>query len=476
MKKLPKYIVSILICYIIFFTGCTNLEPKQVHMKRPAPVQRGELLRFGNGSIQNVKEITMKMEAMDFAVMAQAGTVLPVRPPQGYPAQLSWRPLRHFGPFFSGSDITQIQLVLNAKNAGWFYQDFLTGHEDSAIFKKYYGANLPSTTPAIDVVPGTYPNADGFNDIRMKLHRIKYTNRYGGSVQLQFRSDEDYEVEVRKGTILWELNSLIMRVYVVPIAGVFNPNYPINAAPGPVYVEFIPGEAVAYDIVGDRLNVRPDNALAELTTALGEYAPQVASANFNRQASRFVYGFVHSQFKDYIAATDKVNMIKITNDFLDLQTRDGEVTFHLNIRISDINLDTEWGDEEIIITISAEHVFDLNNRVGNPTISYDFDKINNREGTPFRNFGVFKLEQCTALDSIIFLISVLEDDDFPSPDDTYDLIANSIAFECGNLQSRANNGDFGIVSENATEGVILMDDDNVEGALSFVTQVQLLLR
>lgn len=476
MKKLPRYIVSIIICHIIFFMGCANLQQKQVVMKRPMPVQRGEVLKFGKGPIQNVKDITAEMRPMDFAVLAQSGTVLPVKPPKGYPEQLSWRPLRHFGPFFSGSDITQIHLVLNGKNAVWYYQDFLTGHEDSAIFQKYYGANLPSTTPTVNVVPGTYPNADGFDDIQMELQRISYSSRYGGSVQLQFQSNEDYEVEVRKGTTLWDLNSLIMRVYVVPVATVFNPNNPIYSAPRVVYVEFIPSGAVAYDIAGTILSVRPDNALTELTNALGEYGPQVASANFSRDASRLVYGFVHSQFKDYIAATDKVDMIEITNDFLDLHTRAGEVTFHLNIRISDINLDTEWGDEEIVIEIAAEHVFDLDDRVGNPSIAHEFDAINNREGTPFRNFGVFKLDQCAALDSVIFIIKVVEDDDFPSPDDEYNLIANSIAFECGTLQTRANNGNFGTVSENATEGVLIMDDDSVEGALSYVTQVRLLLR
>jgi hypothetical protein len=148
----------------------------------------------------------------------------------------------------------------------------------------------------------------------------------------------------------------------------------------------------------------------------------------------------------------------------------------LNIRVSDINLDTEWGDEEIIITISAEHMFDNVNQAQNPVISRQFEEINNREATSFRNFGIFKLEECSFLQAVIFSINVLEDDDFPNQDDRFDTTFHQVAFDCSNLQNRANSGNFGTVSENSTEGVLIMNDESVEGALSYTTQVQLLLR
>jgi len=466
MKTFTKSTVATVFCFIFFMAGCAALQ------QRPATIQRGEVVFLGKGSVQEVRQI--KMKSVDFAIRAQAGTILPIAPPKWYPRDLSWRPLRHFGPFFSGSDITQIHFKLNAKIANWYYNNFFTGHEDAEIFQKYYGSSLPANTPTTNIVPGTFPDSDGFNDTMLALQRVSYSSRYGGAVQLKFKTFEDYEVEVRNGTTLWDITTLEMNVYVVPIAGWFNPNYPLSSG-GRTYIEFEPHGVVAYELVSNNLIVLPDSNLTDLDSALREIAVQMLTSTFAREAHRFIHGFSHSQFKDYIGPTDKVDWVEITDDFFNPHTREGEVVFTFSVRISDINLDTEPGDEEIKVTIAAQHMFDTINQAQNPIVSHEFREINNREGTYFRNFGIFKLQECDALQAVIFSISVVEDDDFPNPDDRFDTTFHQIAFNCSNLTSRADDGSFGLVSENTTEGVLLMDDDNVEGALTFVTRVSLLL-
>jgi hypothetical protein len=312
MNGVPKVFLGVVLSYIVLVAGCASLT-----VERPEAIQRGEVVFLGKGSVQRLHSV--QMNATDLAIRAQAGTILPTAAPQNYPIRLSWRPLRHFGPFFKGSDITQVQVGLNERTATWYYNEFLATHEDTAIFKRYYGSSLPTNRPPSNVVPGTFPSSNGFNDIVLSLQRVSYSSRYGGTVELKFKAVEDYEVEVRKDTTLWDIGTLEMNAYVVPVAGSFNPNYLLQYS-SLTYLEFVPQEAVAYELVNEKLTSLPDNNLAELNSALKEIAVHLLTNTFTRDASRFVHAFVHSQFKDYIGPTDKVDIVEITDDFLDLHT------------------------------------------------------------------------------------------------------------------------------------------------------------
>ena len=88
---------------------------------------------------------------VDVESMDTLGTVVPpdereevivriLKKPADWPAEVPFRPRRHFGQFREGSELSKIQILVHASRAGWFYNDFFdtVANDVKEIYKIYF--------------------------------------------------------------------------------------------------------------------------------------------------------------------------------------------------------------------------------------------------------------------------------------------------------------------------------------------------
>jgi hypothetical protein len=442
-------------------------------------------------SVQKVEVLKSPLTKPYIGATLQAQVFHEYSVPNNWPENKSWRPLRHFGPFLSGSILDKIKVHIPRKGVvTMIYNDFLTGHEDAEIFKKYYGTTLPSTpTPAPNHIPGLFPKQDGPNDMLFELDQIRYSSRYGGSVQLMFKLNEDYEGELVKvldsttnERIVWDLKSLSMAIFVNPVSNAFNPLNPSGAGQ-PNFIEFNPIKLAAYKVAGNTITVMTDDTSAQLHEALNAMKPWISQA-IKTNIHDLVHGFIHSQFRDFITDTELVDNLAVTDGFIDLHTREAIPVFMVQARIRKVALDTESGPEEIVFSAGAWHVYDssfINSDpppADTPMVVREFATIDDGQGTPYETFGVFKVNKCNDLALVRFWFSAEEEDGFPNPNDYYrNYVHPTFTYDCTNLSTLAEleKPPYGVVSETTVEGMELLKMESLEpeGWFSFTTRVVL---
>jgi hypothetical protein len=392
--------------------------------------------------------------------------------PKGWPERRTWSPRRYFGPLFGSSP----DLHLNGTSAGFVYNDFFTGHPDAAVFRKYYGQNLPSNVVTLpSAVPGTIPGA-GFGDVRMSLDRLTYSSRYGGTFRLSFLSTEDLQVEFRDGSNAWDIGALEMAVYVRPVASRFNAASALFTVPETdVHVEFSPRGVTGYSISNTSdLTPLADNGEAALATALAATAQTIrATQSLRVDATRFALGFVHAAFWEEIGQTRTVTGIEISDGSFVPRTQQGVAVAVVYSKVSDISLNTEPGGEEIVVTLSAQHVFGTEWN-SNPIFVTEFEEMDNHSSSAWERIGAFLLDlDCPRLQTIIMNASVKEIDGF-SFDDRFN--TDPVAFQtgsldCSGMQTAFNNGQFGLYRELPAEQILLTQQGEVEGAMTITHRV-----
>ena len=410
---------------------------------------------------------TPKQMAQLRTAMLTATTMRSIQAPSYWSQQRRWSPRRHFGPLYGSSP----DIHLNGEGANFVYNRFFTGHPDAAVFQKYYGPTLPSNQPSLaEAIPGTLPNS-GFRDVRLSFDQLTYSSRYGGSFKLTFRSLEDLQVEYRKADKAWDIASLEIAVYVRPVPTLFNPNAPLYSVPnGNVHVEFRPQGIIAYTLTNGILTVQKGDPLPALLTALAESAQAIVGASpaesFRRDATRFSHGLVHAAFWEEIGQTNNVTAIEISDGFFFPRTTAGRPVAVVSVQISDVRLDTESGGEEIYITLDAAHEFQGVSIP--PTFSWELPEIDNRGSTGWTTVGVFPLDwDCGQLQTVILMLSIREEDDVSDDRFVTDPRAfQTGALECSGMQIAFNNGQFGFYRNLPDEQLVIVQDDEVAGALT----------
>ena len=387
--------------------------------------------------------------------------------------QRRWSPRRYFGPIFGNSP----DLHLNGELAQFVYGQFFAGHPDAAVFRKYYGATLPSNVPTLpDAIPGTIPGG-GFRDVRLGLDRLTYSSRYGGSFKLAFLPIEDLQIEYRKGNAAWDIASLEVGVYVRPVATTFNSNGSLSSVPiGDVHVEFRPQGVAGYTVSGSGLALQEGDPLPALMAALSATANVMVGASgqsFRLDAGRFSHGFVHAEFWEEIGQTRTVTGIEISDDLFFPRTTAGLPVAVVTTQVSDISLDTEPGNEEINISTTAVQVFQDQDLNSAPSFTWEFPEIDNHGATGQRVVGVFPLNwDCGRLETIVILVEVRERDDFqddrfsPSPD-----ALHLGRLNCAGMQTAFDSGQFGLFDEFPPQQFLLMQDGEVAGAMNMRTRI-----
>ena len=404
--------------------------------------------------------------------------------PQDWPAAKAWRPLRHFGPFSDIGDLSQIQLHINGNFVRWYFNKYYSTCPDAQWHKQYFRNNLPDNTtpdpPSPFYKPGEFPASDGLHDLLFELDRVELKSQFGGSVELNFRTKENYEFELRKGNTIWDFESLKMAVYVTPDANIFNTPAQI-AAKKPIGIVFQASNPTAYvaNASGPILRKSDDGAMEGLQAALDEI--QAALLNpMGTDPIRYVHGFIHGQLQNEIGYTEKVKMVEISDGFLDVLTEPGTQMFSIGLRLNPIKLDTSDGLKNVTGTISGIHGYSPSpSDSDNPWVSREF-AFGSGDSSAFASHGYFELDTCEALKEFYIWVEVTAwYTGFISAfikDPRKDIMLDSVSFSCDTLRQRANSGQWGMVYGPTFHRDTLEDSDGEFGSITVESRIHVFLR
>ncbi len=352
--------------------------------------------------------------------------------------------LRATGPFCPG-DLTRIKLQVDGQRAQWYFTDYLTTSPVGPFLQKYSIGALPTSLPP-DVpatgdprhVPGAMPSSDGTNDIRFQMKCVRYSRRYGGSIQLIFQLEEAFEYEARFGTTLWDADDTELSLFVTPDFRQFN----TAVTPGvlgrePTHLEIKPRILIAYQgnlsqpstITSDTSSERARFDSLFTTVSTGILSNNL---NFRYMASGFAYGFVHYLFRTQLSGTNKVAMMELDERFLALTTKPGVAMVSVLAGISDIDLQQHRFQTGISMSIAAKASWDASL---SHTETFD---VEDRTVTASRYFFNFPVSACptTGSPTVIVtttLIASYIDRDRPTPS-----AVNSLAINCSQLVADAS--------------------------------------
>lgn len=411
--------------------ACTTLESKKE--LQPKPIRFKDQIRIDKPRLLDIQE-AVPSHTLD---------------PRSYifePAETS----PYFGPLFTGSDLDQIKLVISGSDAKLYMNQFFEGHPGESYYALYYQyGNVPTNdpTPSVEFVPGAY-GSNGSHGLVSSLERINWSSRYGGSVELFFLLDENYEMEFRSGSKLWDIGHMHTRVYVKPSAMILNhPALAKNHKLNVFQIEFEPKDVTAYKLdipfgTSDQNMVpNPDPDLDALNIALQELAASVESSDdLNISLSQFVHGMIQEKFKDDFSATgaDLVDSIEITDGFINLHTHVAQWYVAFAVQIEDVEINTEFGEEEILVKMESRTL-----REG--LREYESIVMDNHDSTGFVVMMFIPLSQCSEIEKVILYL------DFYEQDKLYWEASNSVRmdffFNWADIQAEATGTNNKIISQ-----------------------------
>ena len=413
----------------------------------------------------------------------QVASLLPTAIPSDWPKDLAYRPRRNFGPFYSGSDLLNIKVLVDGHVGDVYYGPFLVTHPDADIFKRYYGPTLPTADMSWSAVSGRFPQCSQnspatANNILLALTRIRWTARYGGSIELLFESQEDFEGELCYQGVKWDLGSLQMRVYVSPSTVILNnairqPQGPNIAAGMVTGIELTTSNETAYDASGTVLS--DPTASGSFAAALADLSKSLLTPSNQHglllDATRFAYGFLNSQFKDDLGPYKVVDAIEISNDFLDLKTHTGKPYLRLEVRIIMLAID---GADNVDIELPT--FWDPNSYAYSSDVT--IPGVSDGEGTGWFTTMVLPLNGCSPSHQDAYFSYRVHTDDFSDLYESKDYQLS--VFNCSELQSLYAAAKFGVVHEWAVNPVWLNEFDTdkkeYEGWLGSLVQLRLTLQ
>jgi hypothetical protein len=341
--------------------------------------------------------------------------------------------LRFFGPWFSGSDLGEIQVTLNGPVNSpapvWYYREFFATvrsdePEDMRIYRQYVSnaATRNEAPPVLMPVPGAapaYSPQPRVNKMRFSLAEILATGRYGGSIELRFQSSHDFEYQVATAGKLWDIRDLGMSIFVNPVPGLMNPAGPEmqDNRFRSLKVEFQPSGVTAYDAASG--DVQSDNDLASLTAVLQTLADSIAGTSgvypfqhrvFKREVSQFAHAWMHTQQSDLIddqSPPEKVDAIELADQHIVLRTSRPEVFFQWTLRILYTSSSAEL---PVLFQVASAHQVDTHLEDG-PIYQQALRPFT--QSSPF-NIGIFRLAtECPTL--VLGFISARDGDSSSDP-------------------------------------------------------------
>lgn len=376
---------------------------------------------------------------------------------------------RHIGPF-CGSELGAIKLRLDGMQARLYFTRFLTSHASGPFVQNYLPAGYtpPQLPPELPPgsganprhVPGEFPGINGFHDLQLALSCIRYSGRYGGSVELIFRSEEHFEYEARQGSILWDFRNLEISQFIVPNFRRF------NSGPGSdierIYLEVRWESATAYQIAGpSAITVEADAHRSDFDALWGTFlAGNVSSQGdpaFRAPTRALMYGFINELFRTELSGTMLVSMLELDDNHLNIWTRAGTAMVMLRIGISDIDLTTlpVEGHSYVVVTATASWNSQL-------TRSLSFD-IEGKSSIGYRTFFMFPLLQVCAGTNPSVNLSFVFRETYPLITRDSPSVSSSAPVDCVALQSAMTTGDWGM---QVTRTIPIREGTSGDGSLN----------
>jgi len=441
----------------------------------------------------------------DVAPLLQKPQFLSPRP-TAWPSDLAWRPLRYSGPFTSGSELGEIQILLQGMGGVVYYNNFFTNHPSATIYKLYYRTNwgtggsfastvLPSNaTPPLPSRLVPPPSPDGANSILMELRRIEYSSRYGGTVRLVFGiasyptpnnqvHGEDFDYEFRKGDYLFDVSGLEMSIYEHPLVGSFNPTRALpfhqtisDPYVGTEQVEFTNGEVAAYKYLNSKVVPVPFDDAA--TAALQAVESQVAGGLPGdyvgvSHAQRFVLGFLHDQFQSLFQAlsdpTDGAEKIWLSDNFADLTTKSRTAVFSLFFSLDHITLvddDMEfWATNYHQYRSGTGDPYEVQSYPDNHGVGWAY-VVRPIEGTstPWIHLGTWNASECSNVLGDRISIRLADPGYFSTT--SYGYVEFEVSFDCSRIAQLAQQGEWGNADE-VSEHLLLYELDPSDPAIGY---------
>lgn len=154
----------------------------------------------------------------------------------------SYRGRRFFGPFATGSELREIEIVYTpGVGLSWYHNGYFASLKGSdapeqlAIYKRYYKAYGDDSFASV-ILPGLEssvlnqtPAMDSrATAVALEMSGIRYSSVLGGSIEMNFELAEDYEIEFSEASenddwFSWDVQDLKLDIFVKPAASGFNP-------------------------------------------------------------------------------------------------------------------------------------------------------------------------------------------------------------------------------------------------------------
>jgi hypothetical protein len=402
-------------CVAILAAGCASLPSSSETATKPrAQVMTGQQLRDDGRARAAIARPPAR------SAYLEAGRLFGAQTQSTPPSLKNLR--RHFGPFYRGSELSQINIWLHGSSASWHYGSYFNDLENGAAGRARYalyqpGGSLPAALPlptaAAPQTAGLWPASDGPNRVLLRGAEISYSSRYGGTVRFTFEQQEDVEVELRRANRLWDTR---MRVhfYLPPRGGQFNNS--VFAAIPEIHIEIEPNVVQAYELetpgtggtaagMTPRLvPVEPASVAAELDAAL-ELARAALLAR-RIDAYRFMYGFLQDQFPDLIPTNVLVNVVTMSDGLFETATQPGTPTFSMSARATDIR----WWPEDATLIASIVAPVELTSGTSAFLNEHNaYVDLSRRSYMPYGTLGIFPLSVCTVFRSIDLHVSFDEE-------------------------------------------------------------------
>lgn len=242
---------------------------------------------------------------------------------------------------------------------------------------------MSDVIPPYSYIPGSYSTFDGCGFINFNLEKISYSSKYGGTVELLFRANEDVGFEFKKGQIIWDTKNLVLKVFVTPTCqGLTNPNSAYSL--GRVICELEASTYTAYSLLSNLVSILDDPKTQEFNDTLKTVSNNIASG-IQQSARRFTGGFLWSQFTDLLGITSYVTGINISDDFVDIKRRDAEVTVSISFRCEDCTSDDYdiFIKHHLVLTLRSmymQYTGTYGEVISNPDRTFN---VPNHEDTPY---------------------------------------------------------------------------------------------
>jgi hypothetical protein len=480
----------------LLVAGCvTNNTPVAQQTRSPA-----EAAKLANTPVQRVAAFHLqKHRKLDPAkqVITGAQQYVPAVPPSV--SEIKAAVYCSALTSLRGPELSRINLVLNGTSSSLHFNDYLQGHPDMAHFSAFGLTTATTTTPATPYQhAGAVPTAQAsLTRTDFILSKIECTSRYGGSLLLEFTATGDVEYELRTAGFLYDFKGFVVRVYVVPTAdGMRSGSIVVNSDLEPMHVEYHYAEVLAYErfavsnslpYTGTRVAttafpiVDGGPAATEMKTALESLRSAIIgpSSAVRIPIRRFTRGIVRAMNAPLFTTTNViVDAVEVSDGRIEVITHVGIRVATIMLRVNGIDVNTEGGDEEFILSIYEGYGYGFQWR----NIARDME-LNQNQSSRWFYLDTFEAASCTTQKEYLMHYDLVERDDAPivggstifTQPDHFDVRPHTITIQCAPLQTTP----LGMVDDASVNGIEVHTENMVydlQGTMSVRYQVSLGLR